>query len=735
MSRIRDIAKILGRTENINTDNTALGGGGTDSATVIALINENTIDSSAVVSLVDSSYVSTRSGGGGGGVTSYTNLSDLPASAPSNEGSLGYVEQNNKLYYSVGTGWFPVTPTNQAPTLNVSPEGIVSLSKNGAATTVRLTATDADSASVLTFSFSKDTNFDGMATITQDSSIFTITPKSEANATTQTGNVTFSVNDGATTVSNLVTFNLQYGIPITNYDSVSERNMGTAGMTYAYSMGLDTYFDRTNGIGILGSSYEYYTGNTGYWSSAFSMLKRNEHGIIGTVSSASFIDPKQEAATVLTGKTDLSGNATYYGSTNANLGTGGACGGGPGNYYLFIGGTNSSTDQNAGGTLGYTLGPLVFEVSDSDIELTSYTYNGGQGSHTTTCHYRGRLTDFFNSQIVGDGYATQVECNDSATVIVWSNKYADNGSSLAGAVEFVTRDKTKKITEANAITHRQTITSPVAATSNYFGQSLALSRDGLTLAIGEVNRKGTGSWANYQMGGVSFYKRDSANDFTWSNIGNIEIDPGAWHGAKYNDGSTIVPYIDAANLQGIYFGANVSISDDGQRAVAGAPYMQGYAGGVAYNLGGAFVMDRSGDTWSISQVLVPQDCHGTAGFGGTQWNADYGNGAYNYAWYHGAAVGMSPSGNTILVGSKGQIGTAGTYSDDVGNLVIYSKDSDNADFTTKNWRYGSSVNVYGFSRHRNLSYNHPGEFAFSSETRFYASPNYSFNGVIEYDSA
>ena len=224
MSRNRDIADILGKTEARVTTNAPL----VDSATTVIIAGAS------------------GGGGGGAGVTSYTNLSDLPTSAPSNEGNLAYVEQNNKLYYSVGTGWFPVTPQNQPPSLSVTPEGIVSLSKTGATTEVRLTATDADSAAVLTFSFSKDTNFDGMATITQDSSIFQVTPKAEGNATTETGNVTFSVNDGATTVSNLVTFNLQYGTPITNYDSVSERNMGTAGLTYAYTAGLDTYFDRTN---------------------------------------------------------------------------------------------------------------------------------------------------------------------------------------------------------------------------------------------------------------------------------------------------------------------------------------------------------------------------------------------------------------------------------------------------------------------------------------------------------
>ncbi len=147
MSKNRNIASLLGAAglkieANFYDSSTVETLGGTDSAAVLALI--------------DSAYVSARAGGGGGGgggVTSYTLLSDLPTSDSANEGSLGYVEQNNKLYYSVGTGWFPVTPTNQSPSLSVNPEGIVSLSKNGTATIVRLTATDADSAAVLYFCF------------------------------------------------------------------------------------------------------------------------------------------------------------------------------------------------------------------------------------------------------------------------------------------------------------------------------------------------------------------------------------------------------------------------------------------------------------------------------------------------------------------------------------------------------------------------------------------------------
>lgn len=48
MSRVRDLASILGRTEAINTDNTALGTG------------SGSVDSATIISIIDSSYIQTR---------------------------------------------------------------------------------------------------------------------------------------------------------------------------------------------------------------------------------------------------------------------------------------------------------------------------------------------------------------------------------------------------------------------------------------------------------------------------------------------------------------------------------------------------------------------------------------------------------------------------------------------------------------------------------------------------
>ena len=49
-----------------------------------------------------------------------------------------------------------------------------------------------------------------MATVSQDSSVFTITPKSEANATTSTGTLTFKATDGVNIASEISTFTLTF---------------------------------------------------------------------------------------------------------------------------------------------------------------------------------------------------------------------------------------------------------------------------------------------------------------------------------------------------------------------------------------------------------------------------------------------------------------------------------------------------------------------------------------------
>ena len=142
MTRVRDIAKILGVTEASNPTNAVL----------------------------------TSTADGSGGVTVYATKEDLPSSGLTS-GDQAYVTANSRFYISNGSGWYNVALINATPSLTIDPTGSIALSTEGATTTITLTATDSDNALAgLTYSVESDGSFGGLATISQDSSVFTITP-------------------------------------------------------------------------------------------------------------------------------------------------------------------------------------------------------------------------------------------------------------------------------------------------------------------------------------------------------------------------------------------------------------------------------------------------------------------------------------------------------------------------------------------------------------------------------
>jgi hypothetical protein len=176
MTRVRDIAKILGVTEAANPTNAVL----------------------------------TSTADGSGGVTVYATKEDLPSSGLTS-GDQAYVTANSRFYISNGSGWYNVALINATPSLTIDPTGAIELSTEGATTTITLTATDSDNAVAgLTYSVESDGSFGGMATISQDSSVFTITPLSEDSATTETSTLTFKASDGISFGSGQRTFTLTF---------------------------------------------------------------------------------------------------------------------------------------------------------------------------------------------------------------------------------------------------------------------------------------------------------------------------------------------------------------------------------------------------------------------------------------------------------------------------------------------------------------------------------------------
>ena len=186
VSRNRDIARFLGKTEKNNTSNLRL----------------------------------THTGDGSGLVV-YATKENLPATGLTS-GDQAFVTNTSRLYISNGSGWYNVALINATPSLTIDPTGAITLAKDGSTPTViTLTATDSDNAVAgLTFSVDSDGSFGGLATISQDSSVFTITPLSGDSATTSSSTLTFKASDGISFGSGTRTLSLTFRVTNSNYTTL-----------------------------------------------------------------------------------------------------------------------------------------------------------------------------------------------------------------------------------------------------------------------------------------------------------------------------------------------------------------------------------------------------------------------------------------------------------------------------------------------------------------------------------
>jgi len=249
MGRPRDISKILGRTEASNTANIALGTGAA--------------------------------------LDVYATKEDLPTTGLT-EGDQAYVSGNRRFYISNGSGWYNVALINATPTLTISPAGVIELSTEGTATTITLTGTDSDNAvDGLTFSVESDGSFAGLASLSQDSSVFTITPLSEDSATTTSAVLTFKASDGISFGTGDRTLTLSFQVPNSNYTtallkadvsdsdnqvdistnnhSITEAgNVTSTALTPYHPGGYSTYFDGNDEIEVTEGSDEFGFGTSDY---------------------------------------------------------------------------------------------------------------------------------------------------------------------------------------------------------------------------------------------------------------------------------------------------------------------------------------------------------------------------------------------------------------------------------------------------------------------------------------
>jgi hypothetical protein len=123
---------------------------------------------------------------------------------------------NNNLYIWNGSGWYRIALINASPTWDSGGQPAASYELDADspqdATVITLAASDPDGLSI-SYNYVTSGSMDSMATISQDSSVFTITPKtvSEVGEGAElTGSITFRASDGVNILPYVSSFTLSF---------------------------------------------------------------------------------------------------------------------------------------------------------------------------------------------------------------------------------------------------------------------------------------------------------------------------------------------------------------------------------------------------------------------------------------------------------------------------------------------------------------------------------------------
>ena len=177
------------------------------------------------------------------GTSVYDSASLLPI-VGNTAGDTAFVKSTSRLYIHSGLGWYNVAVINNTPTVQsiLDSNGGTTpfvLSSEGAVTTITITAQDSDG-DPLTYNYSADSDFSGLATLSQDANVFTITPFSQDSATTTSGTITFSVTDGINTATPAAqTFALNF------LSALWDEAVLSIGTSSTNSLGNSTFVDRS----------------------------------------------------------------------------------------------------------------------------------------------------------------------------------------------------------------------------------------------------------------------------------------------------------------------------------------------------------------------------------------------------------------------------------------------------------------------------------------------------------
>jgi|TARA_Y100000033_G_scaffold48625_1_gene55747 hypothetical protein len=206
----------------------------------------------------------------GVGVDVFSTLDSLPMSSLS-EGTQAFVEENSRLYVSNGSGWYNSSFVNQSPTWYTEPDASYEIADSATPLQITAKATDSDNPDLSLLNQSSGTDSaQYMVSVTNDSSVFTFTPKSADSIGIEVaaGNLTDSNGDF------VYTFKWSDGINFVAKEVTITYNASGGGATGIYgSRGI--LFNASSGSGSNNSdTIEYFdiSGSTGITTTDFGNL-------------------------------------------------------------------------------------------------------------------------------------------------------------------------------------------------------------------------------------------------------------------------------------------------------------------------------------------------------------------------------------------------------------------------------------------------------------------------------
>ena len=499
---------------------------------------------------------------GGGEVTvPATKIADIPASKLSDE--ISTIEQvsdidalsatgntvgdqrvvGNNLYIWNGSGWFRIALINETPAWDSGgqPAATYELDSNQNPTVITLAATDPDGFPI-NYSYITGGQMDSMATISQDSSIFTITPivQDSFNAGQEfTGSITFRASDGVNIIPSVSSFTLSF-VNVSWTAATQEAKIQASDAQASDQFGTSVSISSDGNTAIVGSRLEDTVGSNA--GSAYIFTRSGTTWSQEAKIQASDAQADDQFGWSVSISDD--GNTAIIGARLEDTTATSA-----GSAYIFTrsGSTWSqeakiqASDAQADDQFGHS----VSISSDGNTAIIGAPDENTPAIGAGSAYIFTRSGTTWSQQAkiqasdaqANDEFGHSVSISsDGNTAIVSSNK-EDTTATDAGSAYIFTRSGSTWSQEAK-------IQASDVEASDFFGYSVSISSDGNTAIVSARGEDTVGSNA----GSAYIFTRSGT---TWSQEAKIQASD-----AEADD----------------QFGYSVSISSDGNTAIIGARF-------------------------------------------------------------------------------------------------------------------------------------------------------------------